>query len=150
MLTEEQMFNIQDEELNELYQDDALIDQFEDKYSDYCDYTATYDVLVTEDDTKEIEYEVTIPIEDLHEACISDMYRWLNDPKIVLMFMNDDTYRYTETQYREFCQRKLGELIDDWMKDKAIVRGLNTYSDFAYEYCDEHGSPIEYYPEDYD
>ena len=30
MLTEDQMFNIQDEELNELYQDDALIDQFED------------------------------------------------------------------------------------------------------------------------
>ena len=65
MLTEDQMFNIQDEELNELYQDDALIDQFEDKYSDYCDYAATYDVLVTEDGCINLSKDIIKTVEDI-------------------------------------------------------------------------------------
>ena len=145
MLTEEQMYSIQDEVLNEMYQDDNFYAQFTDKYPEYCDYSAEYDVLVTEDETKEVEYEVSIPIDDVYEACISDLYRWLNNPQVADMLMNDDTYHYSDQQYNEFCQNKFVEFIDAWMEDKPPVRNLHTFDDFAYEYCEAYGNPVESY-----
>ena len=145
MLTEDQMYSIWDHEITALYQADDFFDQFADDYSDYCDYSTDLDVLVSEDDTKSVEYEVTIDMEDIFEACMSNMHRWLNTPEVLHMFMNDDTYQYSESQYREFCQMKLVELIDAWFYDTPPATNLPTYSDFAYEYCEEHGNPTEYY-----
>jgi len=140
MITKEQMIDIQDEVFDRIYNDIDIVNYYEDK----LEFEDEVTVVDENNWEKEVTYEVSIPPEDLWDACMSDLEAWGDYEEVAKLFETANS-ESAETYYTSIYGVYM-KLVDMWMNDKAPARNLNTYSDFAYEFCVEFGEPKEFYP----